>query len=877
MRIKHIFVIIAFLIVSIVPLCAQIKIEGIVSDAETGEVIPSVIVKVCDADSQKKSIISYAVTDGQGHYVVAFSTDKDKVLLEFSLLGYQNEQLVVEAKTAVINQKLSFSSQMLKEVTAKAAAVVSRSDTIHYNVAAFATDADRNIEDVLKKLPGITVLENGQIEYQGKPINKFYIEGLDMLEGRYSLATRNISAKEIIGVQVFENHQPVRLLKNIQFSDRAALNIKLKNKKMSRPAGNVLAGGGYDTERLLYRGSAFAFMANTEMQGLLTAKAHNGDIGSYDETMSHYGTQDTHVKAGDYIDPLPFTVPWSVDRRTTSAGSLSSSVNVLHKTDSLGSVKLNIVYIEKQRTYDRTATSYYLSGDSNIVVQEDLSARRIVNSLSGNAVYERNTNTCYIKNMAKASMNADVTNMDIDMQASLNQRTRIRELSFNNDLALLWRKDKHVYNLHSLIGGGYLPENRLDIFNVDGQGVARQTNGGYSFETRTSTSFAQGFNAYANMTFAAGLDTEYDRITTRLDSLMQMSTQRNDNLGIKLLAYLTPTLNFTKDGFRLSLDVPLQYQHIHYKDDVHKTDFVYSRPKVNAGASGKYTLAPGMSLLASCRLNHATGDILSFVEQPIQTAYNRVQQGESGILAENTTMKAELGYDFRNTMEGLFSMFSVNAARIRKNVIKGNDIYTTGVLGMISQSGTTYTDRCAADVYFAKNFRDMETTISLNANYMYSSSEKLRQGRRMSYTSNIFMVVPSLSIRTLAWMQIQLQSPWEYYTQTVSTTGLSNEKLDWSLDADISFLPFKNMEVYYSLNYQNNGIEGSDGKGREVFCLMDAGLRYQPCYRAEVELCVRNIGNVQDYTSLSYVDGDKFATSYRLRPINAVLTLKYTF
>ena len=150
---------------------------------------------------------------------------------------------MVEVKTATVNQKMNLSSQLSKEVTVKAPSISARSDTINYNVSAFISQSDRNVEDLLRKLPGITVQANGQIKYQGKPINKFYIEGLDMLEGRYSLVTRNIAADQITMVQVYENHQPVRLLKEIDFSDKTALNIILKNKKMIRPVGNALLGG----------------------------------------------------------------------------------------------------------------------------------------------------------------------------------------------------------------------------------------------------------------------------------------------------------------------------------------------------------------------------------------------------------------------------------------------------------------------------------------------------------------------------------------------------------------------------------------------------------------------------------------------------------
>ena len=61
-------------------------------------------------------------------------------------------------------------------------------------------------------LPGIEVALTVSIKYNGKPINKYYIEGLDLLEDRYGIANNNIPAETVDKVQVLENHQPIRVL-----------------------------------------------------------------------------------------------------------------------------------------------------------------------------------------------------------------------------------------------------------------------------------------------------------------------------------------------------------------------------------------------------------------------------------------------------------------------------------------------------------------------------------------------------------------------------------------------------------------------------------------------------------------------------------------
>ena len=113
----------------------------------------------------------------------------------------------------------------LKEVKVTPQRIREQGDTLTYSVESFKLKQDRSIADVIAKMPGLEVLPSGTIRYQGKAINKFYIEGMDLLGGKYAMASENLSADKVKSVQVYENHQPVKVLKDIKFSEQAALNL----------------------------------------------------------------------------------------------------------------------------------------------------------------------------------------------------------------------------------------------------------------------------------------------------------------------------------------------------------------------------------------------------------------------------------------------------------------------------------------------------------------------------------------------------------------------------------------------------------------------------------------------------------------------------
>ena len=126
-------------------------------------------------------------------------------------------------------------------------------------------------------MPGIDVANNGKIQYQGEDINKFYIEGSDLLGGKYGIATNGISHDDVGAVEVMENHQPMQVLSGISFSDKAAINLKLKNKAKVTWTFHGDAGGGYSwqPEGAIWDGELFAMAVMPGFQNITTLRTNN--------------------------------------------------------------------------------------------------------------------------------------------------------------------------------------------------------------------------------------------------------------------------------------------------------------------------------------------------------------------------------------------------------------------------------------------------------------------------------------------------------------------------------------------------------------------------------------------------------------------------
>src|ERR1035437_3398889 len=201
---------IIFLISCSIPgfLQAQTIIQGQIKDAK-GICINSAWVTI--KNSKKNTVIAYAFSNETGNYHLSCKmNDLDSITVAVSGFNIEANSKRIKNLSQTVNFVVEEKELKLKEVIVKEQKVWSRKDTVNYLVSAFTEKKDLVIGDVLKKMPGINVDKDGGITWQGKPINTFYIENMDLLRGRYGIATNNVAANDVATVQVLQHHQPVK-------------------------------------------------------------------------------------------------------------------------------------------------------------------------------------------------------------------------------------------------------------------------------------------------------------------------------------------------------------------------------------------------------------------------------------------------------------------------------------------------------------------------------------------------------------------------------------------------------------------------------------------------------------------------------------------
>jgi hypothetical protein len=220
---------------------AQIQGNILDTDSQPIEFVTIVIKKAIDS-----SYVAYTRSNQNGFYSLDV-INKGEFLLSFSSLGYaKQEQLIIiidATELTKIDVVLKNEIVSLDEVIVRAELdIVQKKDTIVFNAKAFAQGNEEVVEDLLKKIPGLTVDPDGTIKVGNQEVEKVMIEGDDFFERGYKMLTKNMPAQPIDKIELLQNYSNNRLLKGVEESDRVALNLKLNDDAKRVWFGNMTLG-----------------------------------------------------------------------------------------------------------------------------------------------------------------------------------------------------------------------------------------------------------------------------------------------------------------------------------------------------------------------------------------------------------------------------------------------------------------------------------------------------------------------------------------------------------------------------------------------------------------------------------------------------------
>ena len=849
--IKNIFIF--FLLLSLTSY-GQVKLEGVVKDSLK---VPLESASLVAIDQKTNNLESYVLTDINGKYKLNLKNNSN-YKIQVSYIGLRTINETLDTKEADILKDFVLRSDIaLDEVIVKMPVVV-RGDTLIYDADSFKNGSERKLEDIIDKLPGVEINESGQIEVEGKVVNKLMVNGKDFFDGDTKIGTKNIPSSAVDKIQVLRNYAEVGQLSGVRNNqNNFAINIKLKQGKESFWFGNVTAGAGDSPDEKLYLVQPKLFYYNPKYSINFISDLNNiGEVALSRRDIRGFG--------GGFNAPSRQSGT-SINLGDNSLNFLTNQRNALKIENKLAT--MNFSY-SPNKSLD---LSGFLIYNNSRILSNEFNRIQYTNpdlGIPDEATEQSNTelsNQGLLKLSASYKPNG-MNQVDYDILARISNDSQTK----NNFSSILGNTDQldevTPFSINQNLSYYYtLDEN--NIFAFAAQNLIKNENPFYNAVLENNSDELDPFDSTAS---ALGLDTSREnynlsqnkkilsnQLDAKLDYYHIINPKSNINLTLGTLLsrqeFNSNIFQFLTNGSDLQ-PIPL------FNNGLAKNDIEYTFTDVYLGAhyrfkTGIFTFTPGFSVHAYGNKNIQFGETVSDKFLKVLPDFEtRIQLKKGESLTFNYNMRNQftdvtrlargLVFNDYNSLQygepDLQNALSHNLSLLYSSF---NLFNYTNVFARASYSNnidqirglTNFENVIRTSTFFNSNFADENFNIfgriqrtfgkvraSLNTNFNYSKINQFIQDRQslnerftQTFTPGIrtnFKVAPNISLRYRYSITNNIQGSRE--TKFITKVP--------SLEFDAFIVEKFTFKTNYSLTTQDQ-VDGES----ESFQIWEATLSYR--------------------------------------------------
>lgn len=889
---------IAFLaFMAALPMMGQTIIDGMVTDS----LGVSVDAYVTVSPKGESSIIGFADTDEKGHYRLEFTTDADSVTVIAAGMAIGQHVRMVANRSQRLDIRVGKKTIELKEVSVKAQKIRLEGDTLKYSVASYAQQGDRVIGDVLKKMPGIEVSESGAIKFNGKSIKKFYVEDMDLLQGRYGIATNNINASDVATVEVLQNHQSIKALQGKVLTDDVAINLKLRDSAKGTVAINSMFGGGYNLPNGDKRfGGLKGELWATELVGMYFAKTRqNMTLYKGNNTGDDVSKELTaHYSSVNSVGLYPFCPTGAIlpsgsglpQKRTFDNRSHVLTANHLEKVAKDAELTFNLSYYDDNiRREGDSQSDIFLSDERRLLTSETMTSQSHIHNLSGQARYCLNSSNGFLANVLNfdANWNSD----DVDGMLAVSHipssskynTTLVRQyfdrpgLSVSNTFNKLCNIGRHHLDLHFSLGYSQRP-NTLTV-GIDSLATGSQTEYVQDVDSRhIAGNFHTNFNFnFGNFKTSHGIvaHASLHGVGTDLNNNSPSpysSTPQNSNDLWYNTYEVTLGQSCTYDYRRLQLQLgcPLSLYTQVLDDRIRNERDTYTHLLVSPNFSARYYWRDWTASM-NANYNKTVGDPGGIYSGYIMHNYRSFQRSYVDQLSETDRFGANISVSYRNALTATFANIGASYSRSRDNQIYGYDYDgATSVVQAVDQHTTS--DNYSVSGELNKGFDWLQSSFRAFGGYSSSNSERLVGGVVYPFSSRTVSVGGGGTITPLPWLNFVVSSgySWNWSFADGSSADMVQTVRTATQRFKMNMYITKQLTLTATVEDNYNNLTQTDRHA--WFGDVQAKCKLG---KADLELEVNNVFNQKTYTRVNYSGLDIHTSSSCLRPMSVIAKVRF--
>ena len=893
MKNKLLFVI--FLMTSI-SFAQSVHFDGFIQDQQKN---PLEMANIMAINNGTKAMDSYGITNDKGKFQLTLKPNTSYII-KVSYLGMKSKEftLLTQSTNLVQNIVMDGAGIELEGVEIVREMPVSiKGDTIVYNADSFKSGTEKKLEDVLKKLPGVEVNADGEIEVEGKKVSKLMVEGKDFFDGDTKLGVKNIPADAIDKVQVLRNYNEVGALKGLENDqDNVAMNIKLKEGKKNFWFGDVTAGTGVGevdsryiiNPKLFYYSPKYSINLITNFNNIgelpLTAQDYFKFTGGF-RNMMKKGGSNFNVSSNDLgISILRNNRAKEIE---TKFGATNFAYSVTKKWNISG---FGILSTSKTDLETKSQTTILDSGnqqkrDEQTHQKNNLGLFKLSSSYKPNDKFQFDYDV-----LTKLSKQNEITNL---LRESVVQNISASENIFTNK-----KQDPTSVNQDLSL---YYTQSDKNIFAFEMQHLYQDENPFYNANLRT-----QPFNLADYISRQDRNDLNQDRfvktnkLDAKLDYYYMVTPKSNINITLgntySYQDFNSHIFQMLDNGTKNDLNDPANNNKVNYNFNDAFLGFHY---KILAG---KFTLTPGVSLHTYNMKNTQSGtDYSQNFMKVLPDFFALYQIKKSETLTYNFSLSNDFtdinqlasGYvlsDYSSLFRGnrylenatsqvhslryfKYNMFNFENIFANATYTKKVDaIKTKANFEGINQSSSPYNSNLADETFsgmgnygrsFLKNYK-----ASVNASFNWSKFNNI-QNNVLATTesfSQSYTVKASTNYKNLPNIEFGYNALINKYSGSTFYTDKPFARLDYFFWDSFSFVSEYEFYHYY------NGNKTVDNE----YDFLSASLIYQKKdSKWEYKIAATNLLNTRYLNDDSFSQFSTRVSQYTVQPRYIIFSMKY--
>lgn len=874
---------------------AQSQLFGNVSNS-SGEKLAGATVMVKNKGGYIQQYTSTSTT-GTFKLVIVDSVLRNQPTLDVSLLGFKKYSQVITLGRTSYNVVLEESATLLEEVKVKLKGIISIGDTLRYDVSSFATEEDRSIGDVIRRLPGVTVSDDGKIFFNSKSISNLFIHGDDLMDGRYGLATKAITKDMIKSIDVMKNHQPIKVLKDRVPSDDVAMNLVLKDENSLKLSGQ--ADIGYGPIDLLDMGLT-PILLNKKIKTLSSLKYNN--LGKdYAVELSQLGTP---ISGGNEslgglksILSKPGAISLDVPKQNyyfNNSGIFNT--NNLYNFQKKGwQLKSNIQLHLDKNTVDYEKKSRMFTKDDVIDYDEHYDLENKPLNFQSSISLTANKSTYFLENKLTYNYSnfKSFNNLLFNSQSIGSDFQERRNEFVNNFYYIPQLKSKDVLDIRWTAGYYNSPQSlqidtgvNVDFFNK-GMPYAKLLQNAQipSYNNQISIGLRK---KNASEVWRQNYELEmyneikdFESVITLLPTLYSNLQQYTGDYGNELnwrqnKIQLNPNYSFIKNGWTINLALPIVFRSVKFRQDEYNlnesiNDF-FLIPNINI----RYKLNAEDEMSLRYNRSNTIGNLANVYRGVFIKDYRSISKSQASLF-QRTVNSLGLNYNFERSIEMFFARLSASYQQVNNNATI-SDSFSENLEETVFLGEKNIQKNWLYDFSVGKYIFPLASNLNFKASYMFGQSEQYINQIKVPLENRNLNFTTTMITKPLDAVSLDFTAGWGRFWSLSRGNDLgfdmNNDVRNLNLTAESGFSFIKNTLINSKVYYVHTS--GQTGSNASTF--LDANVRYTiKKWKTDLNFNFINLLNVKQYNQYYVYSNQILHTNYNLRGRMAVVSTNFYF